>query len=215
VKDSRRSTQRLPASDRRRQLLDTALDFFSRKGFEGTTTKEIATAAGVTEAIIFRHFPSKHALYAAVLEDYHARGGFAEYMAEWKAFMDRNDDEGLIRSMVERMIESYRCEERKHRILLFAALEGHETGLEHNRQISLPVFELLCQYVKRRQREAALVEYDPGAIIAAVAGMASHYGMMTGMFGFRTNLKDADAVGDFVSILMNGIRGKKSVKGKK
>jgi TetR/AcrR family transcriptional regulator len=47
---------RMSASDRRNQLIDVAIDLFSRKGFGGTTTKEIAAAAGVTEAIIFRHF---------------------------------------------------------------------------------------------------------------------------------------------------------------
>jgi AcrR family transcriptional regulator len=50
---------RMNAGDRRRQLLDAALELFSRKGFGGATTKEIAASAGVTEAIIFRHFPSK------------------------------------------------------------------------------------------------------------------------------------------------------------
>jgi TetR/AcrR family transcriptional regulator len=215
VTDSPTTTQRLPASDRRRQLLDTALDFFSRKGFDGATTKEIAAAAGVTEAIIFRHFPSKQALYKAVLDDYHARGGFAECMAEWQGFMDRNDDEGLIRSMVQRMIESYRCDERKHRILLFAALEGHEVGLEHNRQVSLPVYEMLSQYVTRRQQAGAIVECHPGAIIAAVAGMACHYGQMTGMLGFRTGVEDPEVTDAFVSILMRGIRGKKAAKRRK
>jgi TetR/AcrR family transcriptional regulator len=215
VNHSPTTTHRLPASDRRRQLLATARDFFSRKGFDGATTKEIAAAAGVTEAIIFRHFSSKQALYTAVLDDYHACGGFAECMAEWQAFMDRKDDEGLIRSMVQRIIESYRCDQRQHRILMFAALEGHEIGLEHNRQLSLPVYEMLRQYVTRRQRVGAIVECDPGAIIGAVAGMASHYGMMTGMFGFGAGADDPKVATAFVRILMSGIRGKKAVKGKK
>jgi AcrR family transcriptional regulator len=59
---------RMPASDRRSQILDIALNVFSKKGLNGATTKEIAAAAGVTEAIIFRHFPTKQALYQAVLE---------------------------------------------------------------------------------------------------------------------------------------------------
>jgi AcrR family transcriptional regulator len=61
-------TPRLHAADRQRQLLEVALNIFSRRGFKGATTKEIAAAAGVTEAIIFQHFPSKEALYSAVLE---------------------------------------------------------------------------------------------------------------------------------------------------
>ena len=41
---------------------------FARNGFSGTTTREIARAAGVNEAIIFRFFPHKDGLYAAILE---------------------------------------------------------------------------------------------------------------------------------------------------
>src|SRR5689334_15289508 len=117
------ATPRLPASDRRRQLLETALDVFAKKGFGGTTTKEIAAAAGVTEAIIFRHFPNKQALYTAVLDFHHEAGEFDVWMAEWKALMDQNDDEGLIRAIITRIIQSYRTDARVQRVLLFAALE--------------------------------------------------------------------------------------------
>ena len=126
VSDTRTSTLRLPASDRRRQLVETALDFFSRKGFGGTTTKEIAAAAGVTEAIIFRHFPTKSDLYNAVLDHHHDSGRIGECIAQWQSCMDRNDDEGLVRAIIEKIIESYRRDLRGHRVLLFAALEGHE-----------------------------------------------------------------------------------------
>src|ERR1035438_2141966 len=92
VIDPRTPTPRLHASDRRIQLVETALDFFSRKGFSGTTTKEIAAAAGVTEAIIFRHFPTKQDLYNAVLGHHHESGQLAECIAQWKSCMARNDD---------------------------------------------------------------------------------------------------------------------------
>src|SRR5260370_32524560 len=106
------ATPRLPASDRRRQLLETALDLFSRKGFEGTTTNEIAAAAGVTEAIIFRHFPNKQALYTAVIDFHHEDGEFDQWLAKWKGHMDRNDDEGLIHAIIQCVITKYRQDAR-------------------------------------------------------------------------------------------------------
>jgi len=201
------ATPRLPASDRRRQLLEIALDFFSRKGFEGTTTKEIAAAAGVTEAIIFRHFASKQALYTAVLDFHHEAGEFQQWLAEWKIFMDRNDDEGLMHAIISRIIGCYRVDARVQRVLMFAALEGHQTGLEHNRQRSFPIFELLTQYVVRRQSEGALRQCNPGAIIAAAAGMATHFGMMTEFFGFKTGAEDKEVADTFTRLLMDGARG--------
>jgi TetR/AcrR family transcriptional regulator len=213
VSDTRTSTLRLPASDRRRQLVETALDFFSRKGFGGTTTKEIAAAAGVTEAIIFRHFPTKTDLYNAVLDHHHDSGRVSDCIAQWQSCMDRNDDEGLVRAIIERIIESYRVDLRGHRVLLFAALEGHEVALEHNRQVSFPIFELLCQYIARRQSEGALRPGSPGAIVAAIAGMASHYATMTQMFGFCVNSDDRQIADSFVGILMQGIQAKQPTQG--
>jgi AcrR family transcriptional regulator len=59
---------RLPAAERREQLLRTAVALFAERGFSGTTTATLAKAAGVTEPIIYRHFPSKKDLFISVIE---------------------------------------------------------------------------------------------------------------------------------------------------
>src|SRR3954470_3411439 len=58
---------RLDSEERRRAIVEAALPLFARKGFAATTTKELAEAAGVSEALIFKHFPSKAALYGEIL----------------------------------------------------------------------------------------------------------------------------------------------------
>ncbi|MBX3020643.1 MAG: TetR/AcrR family transcriptional regulator [Bdellovibrionales bacterium] len=52
----------------RDKLLAAAFEIFSQHGFHGTTTKKIALAAGVNEALIMRHFKSKEGLFLAVIE---------------------------------------------------------------------------------------------------------------------------------------------------
>ena len=196
---------RLPAEDRRRQLIDTALDFFARKGFDGTTTKEIAAAAGVTEAIIFRHFPNKQALYTAVLDSKHESGESEAVLAHWRALMDANDDIGLFRDLIEKVIGGFRRDSRFHRALLFAALEGHETGIRQHRDRSLPIFELLCQYVARRQSEGAMRPGNPAAVVGAIAGTAYHFGMMTEFFGFCHDSSDGQVAASILDIILHGI----------
>ena len=44
------------------------MPLFARRGFAGTTTREIARTAGISEALLFQHFPSKAALYAEILQ---------------------------------------------------------------------------------------------------------------------------------------------------
>ena len=59
---------RVPARDRRLQIMEAAKELFARQGFEGTTTRQIAARARVNEAIIFRHFPTKEDLYWAIID---------------------------------------------------------------------------------------------------------------------------------------------------
>ena len=64
-------TKRLNPSTRRDLIVDAAIPLFARKGFAGTTTREIAEAAGVSEALVFKHFANKTALYDAIVAQYH------------------------------------------------------------------------------------------------------------------------------------------------
>ena len=59
---------RLPAAQRREQLLDVAAHLFASRGYAGATTAQIASEAGVTEPIIYRHFKSKRDLFVALIE---------------------------------------------------------------------------------------------------------------------------------------------------
>lgn len=60
--------RRLPAAERRAQLLETAATLFAERGYAGATTAELARAAGVTEPIIYRHFSSKRDLFIALID---------------------------------------------------------------------------------------------------------------------------------------------------
>ena len=57
-------------SDLRRQLIVTAARrCFALHGYAGTTTRSVAAAAGISEALLFKHFPSKAVLYAEILAE--------------------------------------------------------------------------------------------------------------------------------------------------
>ena len=58
---------RLDSEERRKAIVSAAVPLFARNGFAGTTTRELAEAAGISEALLFRHFPTKKALYREIL----------------------------------------------------------------------------------------------------------------------------------------------------
>src|SRR4051812_10812446 len=57
---------RLDGDERRKAIVRAAVPLFARRGFAGTTTRELAEAAGISEALLFRHFPSKQWLYREI-----------------------------------------------------------------------------------------------------------------------------------------------------
>ena len=63
------SQPRLPAVQRRRQLLDVSLDVFAQRGFHAASMAEVAEAAGVTKPVLYQHFGSKRELYLELLDD--------------------------------------------------------------------------------------------------------------------------------------------------
>lgn len=63
----------MTAEDRKLAIVKAALPLFARKGFAETTTKDLAKAAGVSEPLIYKHFPSKEALYVEI-QNYSCNG---------------------------------------------------------------------------------------------------------------------------------------------
>ncbi|WP_256469033.1 TetR/AcrR family transcriptional regulator [Conexibacter sp. DBS9H8] len=70
--DRGQARRRLPASERRDQLIAAARRAFAEGGFSGTRVSDISKAAGVNDALLYRHFESKEALFdAAIVEPLH------------------------------------------------------------------------------------------------------------------------------------------------
>ena len=64
--DHVKTASKMSGEDRRTAIIRTARRVFVEKGFDRTTTRELAEAAGVSEALLFKHFPNKEALYSAI-----------------------------------------------------------------------------------------------------------------------------------------------------
>src|SRR5215470_9897365 len=110
--------KRLSSDDRRRQLIRGAVDLFSRHGFSGTRTKDIAAACGVSEAILFRHFATKEDLYRAILDEEQHESGAEEWMKQMRDLADRRDDRAFLRCLVTHIVKSFRENTTFHRLVL-------------------------------------------------------------------------------------------------
>ncbi len=85
-----RSTPRLPAEVRRKQILQAAITVFAQSGYRGATTRAIAREAGVAEALLYRYFTNKQDLFRNAVEHTSAR-----MVAALQAIFERNEDQPL------------------------------------------------------------------------------------------------------------------------
>ncbi len=183
------------------------MSLFSRKGFKGTTTREIAAAAGVTEAIIFRHFATKEQLYTAIIDRRLSSPDAAQWIAALRDAMSRNDDEGVIRRLIQAIILAHKNDPQFERLMLYAALEGNEIALRHIRQVTASIVDLYRKYFLRRQKQGHLRHCMPEVALTAVVGMARNYALDKYVHELEEQcLSDEEALESFTRIAMDGLR---------
>ncbi|HBB88771.1 MAG TPA: hypothetical protein DC047_14260 [Blastocatellia bacterium] len=202
---------RMAAEDRRLQILQVAVSLFSHRGFVGTTTKEIAQAAGVSEAMVFRHFANKEELYSAILDHKACSGDAMNPEAMVAEALQEKDDRAVFERLALGALEHHECDPEFQRLLLHAALEGHELAQMFFEKFVRRVYELLGDYVTERQRDGAMVAMDPAIVVRAFIGMIIHHSLNNNLWDPKRRLlkiSNQEAAKQFSDILLNGISSK-------
>jgi AcrR family transcriptional regulator len=172
---------RLSSQDRRQRLLDAALELFSSQGYTATTTRQIAASAGVTEAVIYRHFPNKEDLYWAVLETQCSRRR-QEAQAE-AVLQSEADDAAVFAAIAEGILRRNKADGRFSRLLLFSALENHRLSERVFRTYISPYFDTVAERIRRRIREGAFRDVDPLLAARGFVGMVIYHYLIEDLFG--------------------------------
>lgn len=207
---------RMAGDERRLQILRVAVRLFSHEGFRGTTTKKIAQAAGVSEAMVFRHFANKEELYAAILDHKACSGDSMDPETLVADALQRKDDRGVFEGLAFGALEHHEQDPEFQRLLLHAALEGHELAQMFFEKFVRRVYEFLGNYVRERQLDGAFVKMDPAIVVRAFIGMIIHHSLNNNLWDPKRRLlelSNKDAAKNFTDILMGGITIKKEIKG--
>jgi len=172
---------RVAAQDRKQQILDVASSLFARKGFQGTTTREIAERARVNEAILFRHFPSKDGLYWAVIADRCMRSHRLENL---EATLDLGaSDYEIFRAIAEDILQRNREDKSRTRLLLFSGLENHRLAHRFFKTYVAEYYGILARHIERRIKEGAFRRVDPLLAARGFIGMIFYHNLVQEIFG--------------------------------
>jgi AcrR family transcriptional regulator len=179
---------RMAAAERRQALIETAIEVFSEGSYRGTTTAEIARAAGISEPILYRHFASKRDLYLAALDHVWSdvRGSWEEALATTENVRE------AFEKVVSGQVTVADCKFRMAELWVQALGEAAEDPelRKHLRRHMREVHDFMAGLIRRGQAEGVL-HADRDADAEAWTFLS---GGVLGMVGRRIGLLNMEEV---------------------
>ena len=199
--DTSSRARRSSRTERQTSIIAAAASLFAAKGFTGTTTRAIAKTAGISEALLFKYFPTKRALYAAILAE---KAPLSELLEVVDEAAKKRDD-----LRVFSLVASYRirggADPSLLRLLLFSALEGHELSDMFFSNQHRVFYDYLSSYIARRIREGAFRRIDPMLAARAFMGMLAHHRLLHEIFRVPAHRSPDDCVATYVTLFLEGL----------
>ena len=204
---------RMKGDKRREQILQTAVELFSQRGFKGTTTKEIARSAGVSEAMVFRHFATKDELYGAILDNKSCADGVHRF--PWEAneklrqAIEQKDDFAVFYNIAIDALNKHQADVGFMRLLFYSALEEHVLAERFFHDFIEKVYEFIGGYISQRQKDGAFRDMNPRIAVRSFLGMLIHHSLNNILFDKQRvilNISNEEAAKNFAEILLRGIR---------
>jgi AcrR family transcriptional regulator len=201
--------ERLSGEDRKARIIDSALTLFAKKGFAGTTTKEIARAAGISETLIFQHFGTKEGLIKAALavlfHPHPVSGDLKKYLKQTE------DDAGFFRTIALHFIKHNRQDPRVIKLAIYCALEGGLFGeLTRVDETGPLMLTIVTEYIQRRIDQGVFVKTNAEIAARLFIGTVSMYiaDQQAEISGPRIKVSDDEVIGTMVAIFVDGLRRK-------
>ena len=192
---------RMAAAERRQHLIETAIRLFTDGSYRGTTTAEIARAAGVSEPILYRHFASKRELYLASLEHV-----WAKTREGWERKLDGAPDACAAIEAIGKGHVSVRSPKLQLAELWVQALSEASEDPElrrHLRRHMREVHDFVAGLIRRGQEQGAIAaerDANSEAWIMLAGGIL-------GMVGRRVGLLDDAELGAIRAARLAWLRG--------
>jgi AcrR family transcriptional regulator len=158
------------------RIIEAAVQLFSRQGFTGSSTFEIARLAGVSEVTVFRHFPKKKELFWAATESRLRRLRISKELQK-RLEVDENPRTALP-GIISLLVETVRHQPETIRLLYISLFEV-DHGAERILRKHLPtLFEPVRQYLSRCAAKGLIRDLEPGvAALGLAASVAAHHNL--------------------------------------
>jgi AcrR family transcriptional regulator len=198
--------QKLTKEERKEQIVKAAIKLFSQKGFNGTKTKEIAKKAGISEALLFKFFPTKSSLYSAIIA-YRIK----QLQQTDQSYYQKLDSESFsdfLSRLAKNHIKLIEKDDSFMRLLLFSGLENHRLAKDfYNIRIS-KIVQQVCKYFEEEIHKGTIRNINPSVAVKIFMGIVYNYLLAKCIFGLKkhANVSEDEFVKIMVDIFLNGIK---------
>lgn len=186
-------------------MINAAMRLFSSKGFDGTSTREIALAAGINEALIFRHFRTKEDLYWAVVSTRIQAAGRQEKIREYLkcSHMDARE---VLAAIAENLLDRTTEDADLTRLLIFSALRNSGLSERFFRTYMAGIYEAIASFIRDGIRKGRFRKVDPVIAARGFMGMISSQILLEELLGAPRNTSAPRALGrQLADLWLNGM----------
>lgn len=196
--------KRLSAAERRAQSLERVTRLFAERGFSGTTTADLARAAGVSEAMLYKLFGSKEGIYQAMVEHKLAHAGWGDFTV---------DPEGapreFFRGLAATIFARVEGDPDFVRLLHYSDLQGGRFAELFHAAMGEAVLEAVGAYVAGQAEAGALRgDLDPELAGASFLCTCWHWAVARKVFRtpYLSGVPDEEVIDTLVSLYLEGVQ---------
>lgn len=203
----RKKIKRLTKKERMSLIAKASAELFSEKGFKGTTTREIAGKAGISEAVIFKYFSKKASLYSEIINSRcNDTTGQSRLM---KALKGKNGRD-VFYEVANFLITENEKDPSFLRLLLFSALERHDLLDIFIKTKGMELINFLAGHLKTLTEQGLVKGIEPTLAARAFLGMVLYYSISQEVYGLKRYFKmpNKAVINTFVDIFFEGIEGR-------
>ena len=198
--------KRMTGEERRKQIIDIAVDLFSKRGFAEVTTREIAAGAGINEATIYKHFESKEALYDAVLEYYSDR---ALAVFDSVQIDSKTDFRAAMSDLAHRAFGFMEQDPRIFRLMIYSGLHDDEFSENYFGRVGMKVLKTIQRAISIGSEKGTIrKDVDPLYTSITLMGMVIYYNIARFIVlrKFFKDLEDEKYIEHILKIAIEGLR---------
>jgi AcrR family transcriptional regulator len=195
---------KLSLEERKKKTIQNAIQLFSQKGFKGATTKKLAQACGISEAMLYKLFSKKDKLYSCIIQ---------HKIADSKDDNKSNPPtetltpKEIFTTIAKRLLSKLDADPSFMRLLLYSALEEHKlTSMFYSMHIKGRL-SLIAKLAEKLEKERTFKHIPPMLCALAFAGMVAHLAVYKHIFKVEyLSNKKMDSLADYlVDIFLSGV----------